>query len=68
MCVRVNCDKCDKPTYAGCGRHVEQVLGGVPRDQRCTCREAARAAPPAGGPEAGATPPGFFERLFGGRQ
>lgn len=66
MCVRVTCDKCQKPTYSGCGRHVEQVLGDVPRDQRCTCRESARAAPP-GGPEAGAVSPGFFERLFGGK-
>jgi hypothetical protein len=23
--------------------HVEQVLGDVPREQRCRCREAARA-------------------------
>ena len=28
-----------KPTYAGCGAHIEQVLGDVPKDQRCRCRE-----------------------------
>lgn len=39
MCVRVQCASCGKPTYAGCGRHVEQVLGGVPKEQRCHCRE-----------------------------
>lgn len=28
-----------KPSYAGCGMHVEspEVLGNVPRDQRCQC-------------------------------
>ena len=35
MCRRVTCDICDKPTYAGCGEHIEQVLGDVPVDQRC---------------------------------
>lgn len=39
MCRRVECNECKKPTYAGCGMHVEQVLGDVPRDARCTCRE-----------------------------
>ena len=53
MCQRVICSTCNKPTYAGCGRHVEEVLGAVPREQRCKCREG-RAAEPT-----------FFERLFG---
>jgi hypothetical protein len=26
MCRRVDCKQCGKPTYAGCGAHVEQVL------------------------------------------
>ncbi len=39
MCHRVTCRRCGKPTYAGCGAHIEQVLGDVPRDQRCRCRE-----------------------------
>jgi hypothetical protein len=42
MCVRVVCDDCQKPTYVGCGAHVEQVLGDVPREERCKCRESAR--------------------------
>ncbi len=41
MCRRVTCPKCGKPTFAGCGAHVEQVLGDVPRDQRCKCDEKA---------------------------
>lgn len=52
MCQRVTCPQCGKPTYAGCGAHIEQVLGSVPKDQRCKCREAAAEAskgePPKG--------------------
>jgi hypothetical protein len=44
MCMRVTCPTCHKPTYSGCGAHVEQVLGDVPRAERCQCREKARAA------------------------
>ncbi len=57
MCQRVTCRKCGKPTYAGCGQHVEQVLGNVPPAERCRCREQARAA--------GAGEPSFLKRLFG---
>ncbi len=39
MCQRVTCNACGKPTYAGCGRHIEQVLGDVPSEKRCKCRE-----------------------------
>ena len=44
MCVRVNCDACGKPTFAGCGAHVEQVLKGVPPDRRCKCTKAEKPA------------------------
>ena len=37
MCRRVECSKCNKPTFAGCGMHVEQVLGNVPKPDRCQC-------------------------------
>ncbi len=37
MCKRVTCERCGKPTWAGCGEHIEQALEGVPADQRCTC-------------------------------
>lgn len=43
MCQRVTCSKCNKPTFAGCGAHVEQVLGNVPKAERCQCREQAAA-------------------------
>ncbi len=51
MCSRVKCRRCGKATWAGCGAHVNQVLAGVPKDQRCTCPE----------PDKGS----FFSRLFG---
>lgn len=37
MCVRVTCPMCKKPTYAGCGAHIEEVLGDVPKEKRCKC-------------------------------
>ena len=40
MCVRVTCPRCSKPTYAGCGAHVEAVLRNVPKSERCRCNEA----------------------------
>ena len=40
MCQRARCPVCQKPTFVGCGRHVEQVLGDVPKAERCHCREA----------------------------
>jgi hypothetical protein len=39
MCRRVECATCGRPTYAGCGLHIEQVLGDVPPADRCRCRE-----------------------------
>ncbi len=44
MCRRITCSQCGKPGFAGCGMHIEQVLGDVPRDQRCRCHEARSAA------------------------
>ena len=62
MCRRVECSKCGRPTYAGCGMHVEQVLGNVPAAQRCRCREES-AKRPTGGDAAGARP--WLRRLLG---
>ena len=47
MCRRVECRKCGRPTFAGCGAHVEQVLGDVPRAQRCRCQEQQSKDPDA---------------------
>ena len=42
MCQRVECGHCKKPSFAGCGMHVEQVLGNVPHEERCKCRETSK--------------------------
>lgn len=39
MCMPAVCRKCGKATYSGCGQHVEEVLAGVPKEKRCTCRK-----------------------------
>jgi len=44
MCRRVECAECGKPGYAGCGKHVEQVLRDVPPEERCHCREEREAS------------------------
>jgi hypothetical protein len=35
MCRQVVCRKCGKATWAGCGQHVDQVMRGVPKSERC---------------------------------
>ena len=35
MCRRVACRTCGKPTWAGCGQHVNEALAGVPAAERC---------------------------------
>lgn len=35
MCQKVTCEICGKPTWAGCGEHIEQALAGVPISARC---------------------------------
>ena len=37
MCHQVQCSRCGRPTWAGCGRHVEEALKGVPPAERCQC-------------------------------
>lgn len=38
MCSPATCHSCGKATYSGCGMHVDQVLGHVAPENRCTCR------------------------------
>ena len=54
MCRRVSCSKCGRPTYSGCGAHVEQVLGDVKPADRCRCRETKEAKSDAGAAGSGA--------------
>ena len=62
MCRRVECPKCGRPTFAGCGAHVEQVLGDVPPEARCQCREERAKNP---GPAASAAPRSWLRGLLG---
>lgn len=54
MCSRATCRTCGKATYRGCGMHVEQVLAGVPRSQRCGCDKNEQSSRG-----------GLFRKLFG---
>jgi hypothetical protein len=46
MCRPATCRSCGKATYSGCGKHVDQVLRGVPDDERCHCDEAPAMTTP----------------------
>ena len=61
MCRRVQCDKCGKPTYAGCGMHIEQVLAGVPVEERCHCRDQTDDAS-----QGAKAVPSIVRRILGG--
>lgn len=52
MCRRIQCPECGKPSFAGCGAHVEQVLGDVPKSERCKCAEERAAKKGASPPDA----------------
>ncbi|MDO5083699.1 hypothetical protein [Arachnia propionica] len=54
MCRKVTCKECHKPTWAGCGQHVEQALAGVPASERCVCDQ-------------GTQPSGVISKLLGKR-
>ncbi|MEI6362724.1 MAG: hypothetical protein WCP95_11365 [Actinomycetes bacterium] len=56
MCHQTTCKACKKATWAGCGQHKNEVLRGVPKNQRCRCTPAEKAAANKGG---------FLARLFG---
>jgi hypothetical protein len=59
MCRRVTCSTCKKPTFAGCGAHVEQVLGDVPEAERCDCHKRKHE------PKPGAEAKSLWQRLTG---
>ena len=57
MCRPANCKVCGKTTWAGCGQHVDQVMAGVPRTDRCPGHSDAEKAAARGG--------SILGRLFG---
>ncbi len=36
MCNQITCVTCNKPTWEGCGEHIEYALKGIPLNERCT--------------------------------
>ena len=44
MCRQTTCRTCGRPGWAGCGAHVEQVLGHVPQNERCQCGSDAASS------------------------
>jgi hypothetical protein len=58
MCQRITCSKCGRPSFTGCGMHVESVLKDVPKDQRCKCREQTQSQSSSSGG-------GLLGKLFG---
>lgn len=53
MCRSVTCRRCGKTTWSGCGMHVDQVMRGVAKNQRCTCDSTGGASSQASGPASG---------------
>jgi hypothetical protein len=43
--MKVDCPQCGKPTWKGCGQHIEQALQGVPVDERCKCSRDSTVNP-----------------------
>jgi hypothetical protein len=67
MCQRITCRQCGKPTFAGCGRHVESVLGDVPPAKRCPGHSSREDA--STGQGGSSSPLGrFLDFLSGGRE
>ncbi|EGD78287.1 hypothetical protein PTSG_09353 [Salpingoeca rosetta] len=44
MCFRMTCNKCSKPTWGGCGSHIDSALRGVPVEERCKCKPYTSSA------------------------
>ena len=41
MCSKVICNLCRKPTWDGCGQHIEEALAGIAEADRCKCNQLA---------------------------
>lgn len=46
MCRAVTCRTCGKTTWAGCGKHVDQVMANVPLPERCPGHPKPEASHP----------------------
>ena len=61
MCRPATCKTCGKKTWAGCGQHVDQVMSGVPRADRCPGHARGGSALDAPDQPEG----GWWRRMFG---
>ncbi len=41
MCSKEICRQCKKPTWTGCGEHIEEALAGIALAVRCQGHEKA---------------------------
>ncbi len=45
MCRKVDCSKCGKASWAGCGAHIDVVMADVPESDRCECQPSGMSMP-----------------------
>lgn len=38
MCYRVECKKCGKYTWGGCGNHLKTLYGSIDKGKHCMCQ------------------------------
>lgn len=38
MCWLDTCNICNKKTFAGCGKHIENIMKNIPLSERCKCK------------------------------
>lgn len=74
MCSQAKCKHCGRPSWMGCGQHVENALRNVPVQDRCPNYKKHNAygpcnAPPMPGWDASAAQNigGFFGLFMPGR-
>ncbi|AXT84645.1 hypothetical protein C6I20_05180 [Aeromicrobium sp. A1-2] len=56
MCQAVKCRQCGKTTWSGCGQHVDAVMAGVAKSDRCPGHTKAAS-------QSESTSGGFLSRL-----
>ena len=39
MCYKVKCEKCQKWTWGGCGKHIESALKGISKKDLRNCKK-----------------------------
>lgn len=61
MCRQTTCRTCQRPTWAGCGAHIENVLGHIPKSERC--QGHTRPASPTNPTTSAPKKPTFLQRL-----